>query len=85
MTLKTKNLILQKNLRTIESFTVSIAPFNMGMISYYSIEALKLLFSHQVNDIPEIPLVVDSLQVSKAKELLKILYALGCEGELLLF
>ena len=54
----------------------------MGMVSYYSIETLKLLFSHQVNDVPEIPLVVDSLQVSKTKELLKILYALGCEDEL---
>ena len=52
------------------------------MVSHYSIETLKLLFSHQVNDVPEIPLVVDSLQVSKTKELLKILYALGCEDEL---
>ena len=50
----------------------------MGMVLYYSIETLKLLFSHQVNDVPEIPLVVDSLQVSKTKELLKIIYALGC-------
>ena len=54
----------------------------MGMVSYYSMETLKLLFSHQVNDVPEIPLVVDSLQVSKTKELIKILYALGCEDEL---
>ena len=54
----------------------------MGMVSYYSIETLKLLFSHQVNDVPEISLVVDSLQVFKTKELLKILYALGCEDEL---
>ena len=54
----------------------------MGMVSYYSIETLKLLFSHQVNDVPEIPLVVDSLQISKTKELLKILYALGREDEL---
>ena len=45
----------------------------MGMVPYYSIKTLKLLFSHQVNDVPEIPLVVDSLQVSKTKELLKIL------------
>ena len=52
------------------------------MVSYYSIKTLKLLFSHQVNDVPEIPLVVDSLQVSKTKELLKILYALGWEDKL---
>ena len=54
----------------------------MGVVSYYSIETLKLLFSHQVNDVPGIPLVVDSLQVSKTKELLKILYALWWEDEL---
>ena len=52
------------------------------MVSYYSIETLKLSFSYQVNDVPEIPLVVDSLQVSKLKELLKILYTLGYEDEL---
>ena len=79
---KNKKFYLAKKSKDIASVAVSIALFNMGMLSYYSIETLKLLFSHQVNDVPEIPLVVDSLQVSKTKELLKILYALGCEDEL---
>ena len=79
---KNKKFYLAKKSKDIASGAVSISPFNMGMVSYYSIETLKLLFSHQVNDVPEIPLVVDSLQVSKTKELLKILYALRCEDEL---
>ena len=79
---KNKKFYLAKKSKDIASIAVSIAPFNIGMVSYYSIETLKLLFSHQVNDVPEIPLVVDSLQISKTKELLKILYALGCEDEL---
>ena len=57
----------------------------MGMVSYYSIETLKLLFSHQVNDVPEILLVVDSLQVSKTKELLKFYMLLDAKMNLLLF
>ena len=65
-----KKFYLAKKSKDITSVAVSIAPFNMGMVSYYSIETLKLLFSHQVNDVPEIPLFVDSLQVSKTKELL---------------
>ena len=79
---KNKKFYLAKKSKNIASVAVSIAPFNMSMVSYYSIETLKLLFSHQVNDVPEIPFVVDSLQVSKTKELLKILYALGCGDEL---
>ena len=79
---KNKKFYLAKKSKDIASVAVSIALLNIGMVSYYSIKTLKLLFSHQVNDVPEIPLVVDSLQVSKTKELLKILYALGCEDEL---
>ena len=82
---KNKKFHLAKNSKDIASVAVSIELFNTGMVSYYFIETFKLLFSHQVNDVPEIPLVVDSLQVSKTKELLKILYALECEDELLLF
>ena len=58
---KNKKFYLAKKSKDITSVVVSIAPFNMGMVSYYSIETLKLLFSHQFNDVPEIPLVVDSL------------------------
>jgi large subunit ribosomal protein L4e len=47
-----------------------------------AVPSLVLARGHRVNQVPEIPLVVDSLQVSKTKELLKILYALGCEDEL---
>ena len=79
---KNKKFHLTKKSKDIANVAVSIALFNMGMVSYYSIETFKLLFSHQVNDAPEIPLLVDSLQVSKTKELLKILYALGCKDEL---
>ena len=79
---KNQKFYLAKKSKDIASVAVSISPINIGMVSYYSIETLKLLFSHQVNDVPGIPLVVDSLQVSKTKELLKILYALGCEDEL---
>ena len=82
---KKKNFYLAKKSKDIASVAVSIALFNMCMVSYYFIETFKLLFSHQINDVPEIPLVVDSLQFSKTKELLKILYALGCEDNLLLF
>ena len=58
---KKKKFYLAKKSKDIASAAVSIAPFNIGMVSYYSIKTLKLLFSHQVNDVPEIPLVVDSL------------------------
>ena len=51
-------------------------------IAASAVPSLVLARGHRVNDVPEIPLVVDSLQVSKTKELLKILYALGCEDEL---
>ena len=64
---KKKKFYLAKKSKDIASVAVSISLYNMGMISYYSIEILKLLFSHQVNDVPEIPLVFDSLQVSKTK------------------
>ena len=47
-------------------------------IAASAIPSLVLARGHRVNDVPEIPLVVDSLQVSKTQELLKILYALGC-------
>ncbi len=47
-----------------------------------AVPSLVLARGHRVNKVPEIPLVVDSLQVSKTKELLKILYALGCGDEL---
>ena len=79
---KNQKFYLAKKSKDIASIAVSLAPFNIDMVSYYSIETLKLLFSHQINDVPGIPLVVDSLLVSKTKELLKILYALGCEDEL---
>ena len=58
---KNKKFHLAKKSKDIASDAVSISPFNMGMVSYYSIETLKLLFSHQVDDVLEIPLVVDSL------------------------
>ena len=80
-----KKFYLAKKYKDIASVVVSIAPFIMGMVSYYSIETLKLLFSHQVNDVPEIPLVVDSLQISKTKELLKIYKLLDVKMNLLLF
>ena len=51
-------------------------------IAASAIPSLVLARGHRVNDVPEIPLVVDSLQVSKTQELLKILYALGCGDEL---
>ena len=51
-------------------------------IAASAIPSLVLARGHRVNQVPEIPLVVDSLQVSKTKELLKILKALGCEEEL---
>ena len=66
---KKKKFYLAKKSKDIANAVVSIALFNIGMVSYYSIVTWKLLFSHQVNDVPEIPLVVDSLQVSKIKEL----------------
>ena len=58
---KNKKFYLAKKSKDIASIAVSIALFNMGMVSYYSIETLKISFSYQVNDVPEIPLVVDSL------------------------
>ena len=82
---KNKKFYLAKKYKDIASVDVSISPFNMGMVSYYSIETLKLLFSHQVNDVPEIPFVVDSLQISKTKELLKIYKLLDAKMNLLLF
>jgi large subunit ribosomal protein L4e len=51
-------------------------------IAASAIPSLVLARGHRVNQVPEIPLVVDSLQVSKTKELLKILYSLGCRDEL---
>ena len=51
-------------------------------IAASAVPSLVLARGHRVNQVPEIPLVVDCLQVSKTKELLKILYALGCEDEL---
>ena len=47
-----------------------------------AIPSLVLARGHRINQVPEIPLVVDSLQVSKTKELLKMLNMLGCEEEL---
>ena len=51
-------------------------------IAASAVPSLVLARGHRINQVPEIPLVVDSLQVSKTKELLKILYMLGCEDEL---
>ena len=45
---KNKKFYLAKKSKDIASVSVSIAMFNMGMVSYYSIETLKLLFSHQL-------------------------------------
>ena len=64
---KNKKFYLAKKSKDIASVAVSIAPFNMGMVSYYSIETLKLLFSHQVNDVPEILLVVTLYKFLKLK------------------
>ena len=47
-----------------------------------AVPSLVLARGHRINQVPEIPLVVDSLQVSKTKELLKMLNMLGCEDEL---
>ena len=47
-----------------------------------AVPSLVLARGHRINQVPEIPLVVDSLQVSKTKELLKILNMLGCGDEL---
>ena len=44
---KNKKFHLAKKSKDIASHAVSIEVFNMGMLSYYSIETLKLLFSHQ--------------------------------------
>ena len=51
-------------------------------IAASAVPSLVLARGHRINDVPEIPLVVDSLQVSKTKDLLTILYALGCGDEL---
>ena len=64
---KNKKFYLAKKSKDIASIAVSIAPFNIGMVSYYSIETLKLLFSHQVNDVPEILLVVTLYKFLKLK------------------
>ena len=47
-----------------------------------AVPSLVLARGHRINQVPEIPLVVDSLQVSKTKELLHILNMLGCKEEL---
>ena len=51
-------------------------------IAASAIPSLVLARGHRINQVPEIPLVVDSLQVSKTKELIKILTMLGCDDEL---
>ena len=43
---KNKKFYLAKKSKDIANVDVSITPFNMGKVSYYSIETLKLLFSH---------------------------------------
>ena len=45
---KNKKFYLAKKSKDITSVAVSIELLNMGMVSYYSIETLKLLFSHQL-------------------------------------
>ena len=47
-----------------------------------AVPSLVLARGHKINHVPEVPLVVDSLQVSTTKELLKILEGLGCGDEL---
>ena len=47
-----------------------------------AVPSLVLARGHRVNNVPEIPLVVDSLQISKTKELLKILESFGLSEEL---
>lgn len=47
-----------------------------------AVPSLVLARGHRVNNVPEIPLVVDSLQISKTKELLKILESFGLGEEL---
>ena len=51
-------------------------------IAASAVPSLVLARGHRINQVPEIPLVVDSLQVSKTKELIKILTMLGCDDEL---
>lgn len=51
-------------------------------IAASAVPSLVLARGHRINQVPEIPLVVDSLQVSTTKELLKILSMLGCGEEL---
>lgn len=51
-------------------------------IAASAVPSLVLARGHRINQVPEIPLVVDSLQVSTTKELLKILESLGCGEEL---
>jgi large subunit ribosomal protein L4e len=47
-----------------------------------AVPSLVLARGHDINQVPEIPLVVDSLQVSATKDLLKIFYSLGLGDEL---
>ncbi|MCQ2818883.1 MAG: 50S ribosomal protein L4 [archaeon] len=47
-----------------------------------AVPSLVLARGHRINNIPEIPLVVDSLQISSTKELLKNLELLGVNEEL---
>lgn len=47
-----------------------------------AVPSLVLARGHRINNVPEIPLVVDSLQVSLTKELLAILKSLGVQEEL---
>ena len=47
-----------------------------------AVPSLVLARGHAINQVPEIPLVVDSLQISTVKDLLKILNGLGLEEEL---
>ena len=51
-------------------------------IAASAVPSLVLARGHRINQVPEIPLVVDSLQISKTKELIKILNMLGCDDEL---
>lgn len=51
-------------------------------IAASAIPSLVLSRGHRVNQVPEIPLVVDSLTVERTKDLLKILESFGLEEEL---
>lgn len=47
-----------------------------------AVPSLVLARGHRINQVPEVPLVLDSLQVSSTKELLKIFKMLGLDEEL---